>query len=57
MEKTPEAIKETEKKKRAGKFDDMSEEQLADLLKAAIEKENYEEASRIRDEVERRNKA
>ncbi|MFA5417057.1 MAG: bifunctional nuclease family protein [Bacteroidales bacterium] len=40
--------------KHKGKYADYSEDQLNEMLKVAIEKENYEEASRLRDELEKR---
>lgn len=55
MGEDPEAEKVRPKKKKpGGKYDDKSNEQLSEMLKTAVEKENYEEASLIRDELERR---
>ncbi len=39
-----------------GNYSDYLNEELDDLLKKAIENENYEEASKIRDEINRRKK-
>ncbi|MBU2555915.1 MAG: bifunctional nuclease family protein [Bacteroidetes bacterium] len=55
MGEDPEAHQiKIKKKKRGGKYDDLSDDQLAEMLKVAVEKENYEEASLIRDELEKR---
>ena len=56
-EKAPE-IKKTvvkKEKKDAKEFKDLSTEKLQELLDAALKKENYEEAAKIRDEINKRN--
>ena len=40
----------------AGQFDEYLSEELEDMLKKAISDENYEEASRVRDEINKRKK-
>ena len=39
-----------------GKFEDLSIEELKEMLKKAVGKEDYEEASRLRDEINKRTK-
>ena len=50
-------IEDTTKKTHASKYQDYLVEELEELLKKAVEEENYEEASIIRDEIKRRKNA
>lgn len=56
-EKAPEIKKAVVKKEKkdAKEFKDLSTEKLQELLDAALKKENYEEAAKIRDEINKRN--
>jgi hypothetical protein len=46
--------KSTPKRPKKGKYDSYTVNQLEEMLKSAIDKENYEEASLLRDELEKR---
>ena len=52
----PSPKKSKQTKTAVNKYDDKSIEDLENLLKMAIEQENYELASDIRDEISRREK-
>lgn len=56
-EKAPEIKKSVVKKekKESKEFKDLSTEKLQELLDVALKKENYEEAAKIRDEINKRN--
>ncbi|MDN5211417.1 bifunctional nuclease family protein [Fulvivirgaceae bacterium BMA12] len=56
-EKAPEIKKSVVKKekKESKEFKDLTVEKLQELLDAALKKENYEEAAKIRDEINKRN--
>ena len=56
-EKAPEIKKSVVKKEKKGskEFKDLSTEKLQELLDVALKKENYEEAAKIRDEINKRN--
>ncbi len=56
-EKIPEKKKPVVKKEKkdAAELKDMSTDKLQDLLDNALKKENYEEAAKIRDEINKRN--
>ena len=56
-EKAPEIKKSVVKKEKKDvkEFKDLSTEKLQELLDVALKKENYEEAAKIRDEINKRN--
>lgn len=54
-EKTPPPKKEKSTSPASGKLKDMSMEKLMEMLQKAIEKEDYERAAQIRDEINKRN--
>jgi uncharacterized protein len=54
-EPKPKAKKEKEASKKSDDYKNLSLEKLNDLLKDAIEKEDYEKAAKIRDELSKRN--
>ena len=50
------SIEEDETKSTRGKYNDYMLEELEDMLKKSVSDEDYEEASRLRDEIKRRKK-
>lgn len=54
-EKTPPPKKEKSTSPASGKLKDMSMDKLMEMLQKAIEKEDYERAAQIRDEINKRN--